>query len=96
MNRVTLSLMAAAALLAVSAKAHATDVLSQDVNAQTLTVTASDGTVQTLEIDAKSDLRGICEPGGCNIALASGQSVDAKEGDIVLIDENGEISIHED
>ncbi|MDH3335089.1 MAG: hypothetical protein OEL50_00465 [Rhodospirillaceae bacterium] len=92
----TLSVATTIALLSVSASA--TDLLSQSENEYTIIITTDDGS-KTMQIAAKGELRDICN--GCAISLEDGTiqdetAVEAGEGDIVFVTEEGKLQVHGD
>jgi len=92
MRRTYFAIGVSAAVSLMPALVSATDVMSRDSVPHTLTLITSSGT-QALVLEPMADMRSVCE--GCEITMVDGQSVSAKDDDIVFV-ENGELSIHED
>lgn len=82
MQKLIISSIWGLALLGTIQAAQATDILNQDEVAHELTITEGD-VVRTVELAAMGDIRDVCS--GCTITLEDGQTLTAKENDIIAI-----------
>lgn len=85
--------VASATVMLSFTDAQAADLLSQSPQAHKLTVVTKDSK-KVVEIAAKGEARNICN--GCTIMLENGQAVEPKAGDIVFLNDKGELSIYAD